>query len=76
MMKDAWYYCAATAILGYTVAVVAVSVLVRCYKQNLRLMDLLMSAFLPDSEEELDYEKTQAHYLYGQKKQGGTTSEG
>lgn len=76
MMKDAWYYCAAIATVGYTVGAVVALVLVRCYKQNLRLMDRLMSAFLPDSEEESAYEKTQAHYLYGQKNLGGTTNEG
>lgn len=76
MMRERWYYCAAIAIKVITAAEATALALVKYYKQNLRLMDRLMSVFLPDSEEESGYAKTQARYLYGQKKQGGTTNEG
>ena len=74
-LKKIIYVFAAHATRATTAVEAVVLASARYYKQNLRLTERLMSAFLPDSEDESAYEKTQARYLCGQKKQGGTTSE-
>lgn len=74
-MKGIIYAFAAHATRATTAVEAVASALVKYYRQNLRLMDRLMSVFLPDSEEESGYARTQAHYLYGQKKHGRTTDE-
>ena len=74
-LKQIIYACAVIVTRYTTRAEQIVSALVTYYKQSKRKTDQLMSFFLPDSEDESGYAKTQAHYLYGQKKQGRTTNE-
>jgi hypothetical protein len=74
-LKKIIYVFAAHATRATTAVEDVALALVTYYRQNLRLTERLMSIFLPDSEDESAYEKTHAHYHYGQKKHGGITDE-